>query len=757
MVSFVAALLLTPWSCGAAPDWTLIPTPKSIRSKGGFLELSSTTRIVAATPKLMPLAKILADEVYLTQGVRCRVSSGRPSTGDIVLTLDPALKAGRPIRTVRDKRFTTTTDGAHHIAVTDRVVVSGFNYRAVAEGTATVLQLLRATKKGPEIPKVAIDDWPEADYTTVMVDVGRQEIPIATLKQCVDACRFYKARYMQLHLSDDHGWTFPSTAFPKLGSRNTGAHGGLAPKVYDLKALKELVAYADARGVTLVPEFETPGHSGAMRLAMPEVFDDVSPPLSSRSENASESRAIGKGGAGGGRQEAHLAVLNIANDAIYPALDTLVGEMCDVFKSSPYFHIGCDETIWHVLEAQPATQAYMKAHGMSGVHELFKQHVNRMIEIVRKHGKVPLAWEGVALDDGMKDQLAVMTWVGSARTAESLQKQGYTTITVPWDLGVPFPEWSMYECNGSKLTRQDRVLGAMVPLWEMSAGALIETYIPRIPERQERTWGPDNRFEEPEFVIRKRFLEARLAKIIKPVTIEARGLLGEPGAKGSEVHTTMAETLESGKLPPIFAGELEVKLASSIPGAIIRYTLDGSAPTSTSLGFMRSLKLSASATVTAAPFDASGRQIGHASAMSFAYVDFDKSLTFGKPVTASGTEAEFKPEYVVDGLVQREKAWWGPPAPQWVQIDLEAEHDLNRIDVFPFWDGARAYQYTVEVSANKSAWTLVADRSKANEVETEKGHRHTFTPIRARYIRVNMLHNTANTSVHMVEVRAYGG
>ena len=59
-------------------------------------------------------------------------------------------------------------------------------------------------------------------------------------------CRLYKARYLQLHLTDDQGWTFPSTKYPQLGSKNYAAHGGIAPRVYKLDELKALVAYADA-------------------------------------------------------------------------------------------------------------------------------------------------------------------------------------------------------------------------------------------------------------------------------------------------------------------------------------------------------------------------------------------------------------------------------------------------------------------------------------------------------------------------------
>ena len=103
--------------------------------------------------------------------------------------------------------------------------------------------------------------------------------------------------------------------------------------------MKELVAYADARGVTIVPEFEMPGHSGAATRAIPAIFDAINP----------ESR-----------QPVGIGCMNLSNEALYPALDTIIGEMCDVFKSSPYFHIGSDEVTSGRLSLHPGYKTFME-------------------------------------------------------------------------------------------------------------------------------------------------------------------------------------------------------------------------------------------------------------------------------------------------------------------------------------------------------------------------------------------------------------
>jgi N-acetyl-beta-hexosaminidase len=107
-------------------------------------------------------------------------------------------------------------------------------------------------------PRLTVMDSPAKPYRGVMIDVARRHNSIEDLRKCVVLCRLYKVRYMHLHLSDDHAWTFPSTAFPKRGSSNRGFEGP-APKVYNLADLKDLVRFPDRRGITLIPEMGFPG------------------------------------------------------------------------------------------------------------------------------------------------------------------------------------------------------------------------------------------------------------------------------------------------------------------------------------------------------------------------------------------------------------------------------------------------------------------------------------------------------------------
>ncbi|MCX6873619.1 MAG: family 20 glycosylhydrolase [Verrucomicrobia bacterium] len=578
--------LLAPVA-GATP-LGLLPTPKQLEVTGGTMPLTPRSRIVATDPSLEPVETLLAGEIERIAGLNLQTANGGGGAGDIVLKLNPQLRADEDILAVQRQKIGPTRDFAHAITVSDRAVVEGWDYRAVCEGTATLLQALGGQQGQLQLPRMKVKDWPHADYTGVMVDVARQRIPLDAVKAVVEACRLWKIRYCQLHLTDDEGFTFPSKAFPKLGTKNVAMHNGTIPEVYNLAELRDLVAFADARGVTLVPELETPGHSGAMCRSMPEVF-------------------------------AGPKVMNIINDEMYKALDTLIGEMCEVFKSSPYFHLGGDENYLYELEELPATAEYLKQHGLKNVNDVVMQHVKRMNDSIRKRGKLTLAWEGTPMDSpAMKDQVVLMAWIPWP-TAEEHQKQGFATITVPWDLGVPLPEWNPSICNGCRLPPTSRILGAAQTMWHMSASALVgdflggdvegsscEGYLRSLADRTERTWGPKTGIQADEFQKRTTTARALLDKLVLPVRIETK----DP--------TAMSWPVLGRKR---FRDAVEIRLSAASPaGGEIRYTTDGTEPTSASPVYSRPFTAAESTAVHAALFN-QGQQVGHISRDCFELIE----------------------------------------------------------------------------------------------------------------------------------------
>ncbi len=499
----VCALVLSAFAVtatSAEPDRPgIIPLPKSLKIEGGALALTDQSRIVASDKKLSPLATVLADEIRLAAGVTLATAEGPGRAGDIVLKLAGDLKGE-----------------AYKVKVTDKAVVTGGNYGAVAWGTVTVLQSLVVKDGKATLPRLSVEDEPAVEYRGVMIDVARRLNTISELKRVVVMCRLYKIRYLHLHLTDDHAWTFPSTKFPKLGSSNRG-YNGPAPQVYKLDELKELVKFADERGVTPIPEVDVPGHTDALRIPYPETFDAAEGP-------------------------AHMGIMNMTSEQAYEGLDILVGEILDVFKSSPYFHFGADEPRLDRAEVAKSYKPYMEKHKLNDAHELYLHFIGRMDKIVKKHGRRSLIWADFGgastKETSVPKDVTTIAWQNGSGSAAELVKQGYSVINATWNPlyvvnqtkdtvdkvedadGKHRPEtiykWNMYQFDSSKVEPTKKVIGAQICAWEEGGEIQIPALRSRVPAMSERTWNPDAATSFEDFNRRYEAVNPMLDKLIQP-------------------------------------------------------------------------------------------------------------------------------------------------------------------------------------------------------------------------------------------------
>ncbi len=133
-------------------------------------------------------------------------------------------------------------------------------------------------------------------------------------------------------------------------------------------------------------------------------------------------------------------------------------------------------------------------------------------------------------------------------------------------------------------------------------------------------------------------------------------------------------------------------------------------------------------------------------------LDEDKGIAVGKPVRASSSEPGHGPEAAVDGFTFG-NYWAASPAPQWLEVDLQGTHRIDGVTLVPYFGDDRNYRYGIEVSTDGKTYAKVAEgEGKA----TLAGYRHRFATVGARYVRVTMLHNTANVGVHIQELRVFG-
>jgi len=578
---------------------SLVPWPQSIQPEGGLFALQEDARIVAESPALRRLANVLAEEIRATCSVELKVAANAARPGDIVLRLSDNLK-----------------DEAYAVRIGDTASVEGGDYDAAALGTVTLLQLLGHDNASVTLPRLTIEDKPHSNYRGLLIDVARKYHSIDTLRQCVQLCRMYKIKYLQLHLTDDPAFTFPSTAYPQLTSKNY--HGGPA---YTLDELKGLEAYASARGVAIVPEFEVPGHAGTMNRTMPELFKIK-----------------------GTKPYEHHATINFADPKVLQAVETIVGEMCDVFKSSPYFHIGGDEADFAFAHQHADFQAAFKRFdlGEKGQWQLYRRFLLQMNEIVKRRGKQMIVWEGFHRDPGSQFQIpkdvTVMEYECPFYPPRHLIEDGYTMINAAWTplYVVNRKRWTpeqIYAWNlhllgqhstdyatttWHQLEPTPQIAGAQMCSWEQPQAVEVSSLRTRLPAMSERIWNPDAARPYADFDRRAAATDRLLSRLIPTVRIQAEGL-AEPDRNTHDV--------------PVFHKMLTLSLESERPADEIRYTLDGQMPVSSvaadepsepgsslarrkssSLTYAGPLAIAATTTVTAAAFDAKGNPVGHAAA-----------------------------------------------------------------------------------------------------------------------------------------------
>ncbi len=449
----------------------LLPLPQSLQRQPGQLHLGADAVLVG--PK--SLGGALQAEIHQRFGCQLPLleRAGPAQTG-IVLQLDSTCQA----------------DGYQLGVQGTQVILQARDLAGLAQASATLLQLLQSQGQWLSMSRVEIQDAPSHAWRGVMLDCARHWQSPQTLRQVVRMCWLFKIRYLHLHLTDDSAFTFPSSAYPQLVSSKLH---------YSLEALQELEAYAVARGVTLVPEIDVPGHSRALVRAMPETF------------------ACG---------DAAGSLLNMGKESAYAALDTLLGEIAAVFQSSPYIHIGGDEVGLEMVASDADCQAYMQAQGLPNAQELYRHFLCRMHDIVHKHGKQAMCWEGFKRKGKVQipKDMIVFAWDTSYQRPDQLLAAGYQIINASWQplyiVGGGFPNprrWpaqEIYQWNprlwqhfapkapsfaGLQLPRDAEVLGGQICVWEQLESSVLADLQPRLAALAARLWNPAAENSWPDF------------------------------------------------------------------------------------------------------------------------------------------------------------------------------------------------------------------------------------------------------------------
>jgi hexosaminidase len=345
----------------------------------------------------------------------------------------------------------------------------------IMRGLHTFLQLVQTTSDGFAAPAIAIQDKPRFPWRGLMIDVGRHFIPLDVLKRNLDGMAAVKLNVFHWHLSENQGFRVESKKFPKL--QEMGSDG----LYYRQDEVRDLIVYAQDRGIRVVPEFDMPGHATAWFVGYPELAS----------------------GPGPYQIERKWGVLDPAMDPTqertYKFLDGLIGEMAKLFPDQ-FFHIGGDEVNGKEWDANSNIQTFMRAHGLKDNQDLQAYFNQRVQKIVSKHGKTMVGWDEILRPDLPKD-IVVQSWRGQDSLAAAA-KQGYRgLLSFGYYIDLMWPASRHYAVDplsgaAANLSpeEKERILGGEVCMWsEYVSPENIDSRIwPRTAAIAERLWSPQD-------------------------------------------------------------------------------------------------------------------------------------------------------------------------------------------------------------------------------------------------------------------------
>lgn len=411
----------------------------------------------------------------------------------------------------------------YRIDASEAIRVYASDSEGACYGLATVLQAMFVIPQGFVMESVLIEDAPDKDYRAFMIDLGRQWHPFQKLLRLVDICFFYKIKYLHLHFADTELYTLPSRAFPKLNKKG---------RYYTEEEIARLRAYADARGVVIVPEFECPGHAPILNRVYPEIFKDKS----TAPDGAFHDEA--------GNVIPSDSLLCAGSETAFEGIKTLISEMASLFPEAPYLHIGGDEATISLWDECEACRSYMKENGIADVQELYSEYVGRVCRFVLSLGKTPIVWEGFPkrgshripketvvevfeclyhlpcdlLDAGFR--IINASWqplyIVPAMALDPRRNWGAKDIFL-WDVHRFENWWERSAAYGNPITvpESDALLGASLCAWEMTYDEEISTVMANLAALSERVWSTERMRTMDDFWSGFRRIYDILARIIQ--------------------------------------------------------------------------------------------------------------------------------------------------------------------------------------------------------------------------------------------------
>ena len=601
-------------------DINIVPKPLEMKLNQGAFRFTKDTKLVAANDQTQ-VFEVLQNKFVSAAGWNLGVVNTAPSSNFVQLSTDVSLP-----------------EEAYNLKVTEnQVIIYASGHNGFLYGLETIRQLLPVAIESKnvvsnmnwDIPNVEIKDSPRFKWRGFMLDVSRHFFDKDYVMETIDQLAFLKMNTLHLHLVDDQGWRIEIKKYPKLtevggfrvdqedkpwnarptpelGKETT--YGGF----YTQEDIKEIVAYAESRGITVVPEIEMPAHVMSAIAAYPELSCFQKPIM------------VPSGGV--------WPITEIycpGKETTFEFLENVLLEVMELFPSR-YIHVGGDEATKTNWEKCPDCKKRIQEEGLETVEELQSYFIRRMERFLSSKGRTLLGWDEI-LEGGLAPGATVMSWRGVKGGLEA-SEAGHDVVMTPnshcyfdyyqgdqdaeplaWGGNLPLSKVYQFDpvVDGMSEEQAKHVLGGQANLWTeyvpTKAQAEYMTY-PRLAALAEAVWSSKDNRNWDDFSNRVSSLFQRY------------GIMGVNYAKSAyQVTTETSVNTEN--------GVISIALKSEFPQADIRFSLDGSDITSASKKYSAPVDIDRTTNIKAQVFK-DGEPVG---------AIFEKTIKYhkavGKPVT----------------------------------------------------------------------------------------------------------------------------
>lgn len=412
----------------------IIPAPVSYEPQDGAFTLNSNTKLFIKSEDPAVTGYVSAFNDWMSKsGLELeQVNKEVENSISIALNTSPNASLGQ--------------EGYELIVETKKIKLVANTASGVFYGLETLKQLLPpafeqpvAQISGASIAGCKIMDYPNFQWRGLMLDVSRHFFSVEDVKLYINQMSKYKFNVLHWHLTDDEGWRIEIKSLPKLTQvgawrvERYGRFGSTRPYpkegekatyggFYTQEQIKEVIAYAAERNITIVPEIDMPGHSMAALAAYPELSVNKEPKFVNPGAKFSEWH-------GGGKFKMLIEnTLNPTDERVYEFVDKVFTEVAELIPGE-YIHMGGDECYQGYWAEDPEVQKFMKKNKLKDTHALQSYFVSRVNEIISSKGKKMIGWDEI-LEGGLADGAAVMSWRGMKGGIEAA-KLGHKVVMSP--------------------------------------------------------------------------------------------------------------------------------------------------------------------------------------------------------------------------------------------------------------------------------------------------------------------------------------